>query len=206
MKTPDTIIKILEYFGVRVARLYYFEKNLSDPIAKINPKIELVIKGATKKEISKLKKQVIHERGKDFLYDKQGKCLIAIHKDKIVGFIWINNKNVYFNQDKIEKISNNGSFIYQGYVFERFRGNRVFEKLIETAYTQEKNNGKTFCAGFVDIHNPAALSVQKRFKVNLKKVWLIILPFSKKIITGCQIGKGVLIKNFGAGKKILQNK
>ena len=71
-----------------------------------------------------------------------------------------------------------------------YRGKNIFKKSLEYIYNLKKSEGKSYFAGFVDLHDPIAMSVQKGFTNKFLFLWLMKLPFNKKIILGPKIGHG----------------
>ncbi len=195
MRIPSFLINILKVFSIKVARLYYCEIDLSKPISVINCNSLLTVKKITTVEIESIIELLLKEKNDYVLYvEKSSNCYSVKVDNNLAGFVWINNHNIYFDSDIISQLNNNGTFAYQGYLFEKYRGKYIFEKCMEFLYNLKKQEGYKYASVLVDYHNEIGLFVQNKFTKICKLIWLMTLPFNKKIILGAKLGQGKYIK------------
>jgi ribosomal protein S18 acetylase RimI-like enzyme len=191
----EFIKKILKIFNIYFAQLFYFEVNLD----KLNKDIEVAgnisIKEVNQTELLILEGLVDESYKSKIRFSRsiKSRYFFAYDNDKIIGFIFLNEKYIVFERWKIKRLSQGGSFIYCGYIFPEYRGKKIFEKLVFEVYKKARKEKKRFCCCFVSIYNKAAIKCQEKFSYNKIKVFLIHFK-GINIIYPSNIGGGHLIK------------
>ncbi len=179
----NKIVKqFLRNIGFAFYSLYYYEKDLDSFNEKdyISADISQEIKEASEEDIENIilmsdtetKKRII-------LYKKQGSmCFIALYRGKIVGYTWINKRNINIYDKILCPVKENSVFVFGSFVFPEYRGKHIFQELISFSCTEMKERGYKYISNFVSTDNIPSITARAKFNLPKKRM-LILLIFNR---------------------------
>lgn len=148
-------------------KMIIFELDLNRPIKMIDPKIDITYRMATEEDIDLMEKQDLDydKKGKRYSkrrLDKGDKCILAVHNNAIVGYIWIMKDKMELSQYNHIVISNKRVYIYKGFVKAAIRGNRVFNGIDNYIIKMSKENKKELIITTVSTDNKESIKARER--------------------------------------------
>jgi len=155
-------IVVLSIYVCRINKLIIYELDLEKPIKKIKPKIHLTFRLAEAKDIQAMDKENYDysQRTKKYAYerlDKGDRCLLALHKDKIVGYVWIMNGNMELSQFNHIPLPWNKSYIYRSFVLEKFRGMRIVNAMGAYISNELRKENKRYKIATISVTNKSSI-------------------------------------------------
>jgi len=165
------ILKTIKYvnkniFGILKA--YIFEFNLQNPEPQTNCLLKISLKIATEKDIMNLDEELYdyNTNAKKYSQDRLKKgdqCILALHKDKIVGYLWaMADSTMEVGQSKFIDISENRAYLYKAFVLKEYRGMRIYDGMIDYLIKLLKKDGKRYIILTIDSDNKPSLKIKQR--------------------------------------------
>jgi hypothetical protein len=166
-----TIRKFLSFIKKYILSLQrnilYFEKILifereSNITIKNLSNIKLSFKFTSENELDLLdeKKYFLNKKRKKYLFDrlkKGDKCLLAIFKKEIIGYLWIMYNEMELSDKEHISLPNNKVYQYNGYVINQYRGKRIIGALREYFVEKLKNDGKKYLYISIPSNNTSSI-------------------------------------------------
>jgi predicted GNAT family acetyltransferase len=170
--------------------LIIFELDLNGSIPEIIPKINLTFRFATREDIVSLD-AVKYDYDTDGIHyclgrmEKGDKCLLALHKGKIIGYLWLMNGEMELSMAKIMRLPENKSYIYKVFVLDEFRGKRVYAGMHQKIMADLKKAGKKWLITTGERNNLSAIKATQRmgFREKGNLIRILCLGFSFNYIS-----------------------
>ena len=182
------IKNILRKFGIAFHRAFVCRKDLLGEIPHIEPAIAVIISQATPADLSSIQKKLFSDPVHAGYFEKYLKsnsiCLVAKHNGEIIGYVWNSNRNMRFASHIIRELKPGYMLSFAGYVFKEYRGQKVFEALIEAQYRMARDQGYRYFINFVTVGNVPAIKAREKFGVSVKRINLILLPCGRSLVFG----------------------
>ena len=167
------------------------DKNLHEAEKIVHPKIPIKI-GILKKGLIldewNGKEDILSIRGiyglEQFAkrFNRGDLCFVAYSHDDFAGFVWVEFPPVTEAGYSLQSAE---AFTYDGWTFEKFRGNRVLPVLQQAIFAYVRVNRPDICsiATHVAIWNKASLSGDQRagYKITRLERTIVLLGFHKKV-------------------------
>ena len=94
--------------------------------------------------------------------EKGDRCVLAIHNNKIVGYLWSMRDTMEINQFKHIPLAKDRSSSYKGFVLKEYRGSRIQAAMYDFLIDILKNDGKRFVVSVVDFDNKPSIRTKQR--------------------------------------------
>jgi len=161
------ISKFIVYKIIFIQNFIIFELNLENFVNKIETQIELDLKIATEKDIDSIIEEYYNydEFGRQYLKNQQqkgDKCVIAIKNGKIIGYVWIMKGHMELSPFNHIQISNNKTYIYNGFVLKSYRGKRVLNAIDLYIINMLIKDNKKFIITTVATNNKPPIKARER--------------------------------------------
>ncbi len=161
-----------------------FERNIDENIGKIKPKLDVIIRKATKKDGYLFEKAVSKDYKKDFLKRiNNSDCFIAVYKGKLAHRIWATYKDFYVKDIKIIiHLKKNEAFIFDATTSTKFRGKEIHPAVIQYIVPYLKNRKIKKILATISWNNYPSL--KGIYKVGFKpvKTMVYIILFNKLVL------------------------
>jgi L-amino acid N-acyltransferase YncA len=166
-------MKYIGYKTISIQRLIIYELDLNNFIEKQDTQIEIIFKVASENDLDSLDKEHYHysDYGRQWLKHQQTKgdrCILAIKKGKIIGYVWIMKGKMELSINNCIKIPQNKVYIYNGFVLNEYRGKRVLNAIDYYIIDILINEGKKFILTTVATNNKPSIHARKR--IGFKKI------------------------------------
>jgi hypothetical protein len=147
-----------------VSKAIIFELDLENPGPKTATDLDLSLRLATKKDIDAMDKEHYNydKIGKQYSIDRLAKgdrCILALHNNKIIGYIWTMRDTMELSQFKHISLSKNRAYSYKSFVLKEFRRKRVRGTMFSYLRDMVKKDGKLFIVSTVDSNNKISLNM-----------------------------------------------
>lgn len=166
------------YNTFHMTTLIIFELDLEKDDKKMEPKIKLSFRMASKEDIDTLDKKRHNMSQKMKKYsrerlEKGDKCVLALYNKEVIGYSWAMKGSMELSQFNHIPIPEKKVYLYNAFVVNEFRGNRV-NSAMRRYLTDNilKNEGKTTIIGTIAKNNIPSLKSAKR--MGPKKVGKLI--------------------------------
>ncbi len=173
--------KAMGFFAYNIfymTTLIIYELDLEKDDKKIEAKIKLSFKMASWEDIDALeaKRHKMSHKMKKYSrerLEKGDKCVLAMYNNEIIGYSWAMKGSMELSQFNHIPIPEKKVYLYNAFVVNEFRGNRV-NNAMRRYLTDNilKNEGKTTIIGTIAKNNMPSLKSAKRMRP--KKVGKII--------------------------------
>ncbi len=160
----------------RLQRQLVFELDITSPLVKVKPLIELSYRMANSDDIASMdekKTNFIPER-KRFFIDRlqQGdQCLLAFHKETLAGYLWLMKGAMELSRSVHLSLPDHRAYVYNGYVINEYRGKRVINALRSQWIDMLRAEGKTRLVATV--YHDNASSIQTIIRSGYEKIGTI---------------------------------
>ena len=174
--------KILKYIKAKIfkiSKVIIFELALVKSVSKVATELELSFRMASEKDINSMdeKHYGYDSKGKQYSKDrlaKGDKCILALHNDKIIGYIWLMKDHMELSQYNHIPLPKNKAYTYNGFVLKKYRGKRVHAAMYAYIVDMLKKDGKRFVISEVDEANKPALKTKNNERGEFRKIGKII--------------------------------
>jgi len=174
------ILKVIRYIKrnyFSVSKTIIFELNLDRPGLNSFTELDLYFRLATGEDILSMDKENYDydEKAKQYFInrlEKGDRCILALHRNKIISYLWVMNGLMELTEYRHIILSNNRAFSYKEFVLEEYRGKRVHSTIYAYLANMLKNEGKCYVVSTVDADNK--LSLMTRSRSNFKVIGNII--------------------------------
>lgn len=163
------LIRFIRRNILGVSKAFIFELDLENPGKKIGADLDVSFRLAIKKDIEAMDKENYDydNNAKQYSIDRLAKgdrCILALHNNKIIGYLWVMRDTMELLQSKYISLSKNRAFVYKGFVLKEFRGKKVHAVMTEYLIDILKKDGKRFVVGAIDTDNKASLKTRGNHK------------------------------------------
>ena len=164
------LLRIVRYINKNIcgiSKAIIFELDLENPGLKTVTDLDLSFRLATKKDIDAMDKEHYDydKSAKQYTMDRLAKgdrCILALHNNKIIGYLWTMRDTMELTQFKHISLSKNRDYSYKEFVLKEFRGKRVHGSMYAYLIDMLKKDGKRFVVTAVDTYNKSALKIKRR--------------------------------------------
>ena len=169
------IIRYLASLILQVEKLYIFQLELKKSFPTIKSELDLSFRLAKKEDIENMNFDYygFDKKSKKYCLNrlkKGDKCLFAIYKNEIVGYIWAMNDIIELEGSKSYKLPKNIVYTYNGFVIKKYRGKRIHGAMYTYLLDLFKKEGKQFVLSGVSSTNKSSLKTKNKERGNYKKI------------------------------------
>lgn len=159
-------LRAIQARAFSVHRLALLDLDITKPINHVTPTIDITYRIATVADLDSM--------GEDLGYDQKGRrfsrhrltrgdrCVLAIHDNRIAGYIWIMEGEMELSQYKRIALPQSKMYIYKGFVSNEFRGKRVLNGIDTYIICLALAEGRRAIITTVDVNNRSSLVARER--------------------------------------------
>lgn len=159
------VIRYVKRNFLGISKAIIFELDLENPGPKNVTNLSLSFRLATKKDVDVMDKENYDydENAKKYLInrlEKGDRCILALHDNKIIGYLWVMSDCMEITQFKHVSLSKNRAYSYKEFILNEFRGKRVHGVMYDYLIDMLKKDGKRFVVSVVDADNKLSLKTR----------------------------------------------
>lgn len=163
------VIKFIKNNYLGVSKAFIFELDLENPGKKTGIDLDVTFRLAIKEDIEAMDKENYNydkNRKKYFIdrLEKGDRCILALHNDKIIGYLWIISDAMELCPSKYISLSKNRAYVYNGFVLKEFRGRKLHAAMTEYLIDILKKDGKRFVVSAIDTKNKTSLKTRSKHR------------------------------------------
>ena len=160
-------LKITALSILRITKIIIYELHSQLPMRKISPKIDLSFRLATLKDILAMNNELYGYDAKAIKYSldqfkKGDKCILSLHNNKTVGYIWIMKDYMELSQVNHIRIPEDRAYIYKCFVLKEFRGKRILNAIDSYAIEELRKTDKKYVITSVAKNNKPSIKAKER--------------------------------------------
>jgi ribosomal protein S18 acetylase RimI-like enzyme len=154
------VLRICAFTIFRISKAIVFEWDLEKSANNITQQMNLSFRLATEKDIERMDKEVYYynRRAKRYSIErlkKGDRCVLALSKEIIVGYMWIMKDCMELTQSKHIRISEKRAYIYNAFVPKDYRGKRILAAMdIHVIEILRKENKKYMLTTVMEDNKP----------------------------------------------------
>ena len=170
-------ITIVSNYVFKYNKLVIYELDLRKPLKPVRAKMDLVFRIAQISDIEAMDKGSYNCSDKDKIYlfkrlEEGDKCILALHKERIVGYVWVMKDFMELSQSHFIHLPKNKTYIYKSWVLSEYRGQRVLNAIDNHIFAILKREKEEAVVTTVNITNTAA--VKPRERIGFKRIGHIL--------------------------------
>lgn len=171
------VLKFIASKTIDIRKLIIFELDLQSPVKKTYMQKDLFFKVATKRDIDSMNIEDYGdtERGRQYSKERQtkgDKCILAIKKGKIIGYVWIMKNHMELSSSNYISILSERVYLYKNFVLKEHRGKRVLNAIDYYLINVLRKEGKKYIVTTIDKGNKPAIKARDR--IGFKRIGKII--------------------------------
>lgn len=165
-------------FGVRFYNMLYGECSLVGEIRQVDPPPGLEIQPTRPRDVELLLSKLSQAQA-DWCRIAAGlesRCFVALDGQEIAGFSWFNTQYIYMLRSRVHALPPEGAYTYNSWVRPEYRGQKIFQCLTRTVYSELKKESFEFCCNLVDRSNAPSVAARRRLGAQFHAAPILELP------------------------------
>jgi GNAT superfamily N-acetyltransferase len=142
--------------GIHWQTIIFFERQVSEPITEVVPKIPVQIRIATVDDIDKFK-NMFDDKKCNLLRQRftRGEiCFVAVVGEKVIAQQWVSYSDEYDPDNRLTvKVNSNEGYFFDTYVLPEYRNNRLHSALVASGLKYIYDRGLKKAIGIVVKNN-----------------------------------------------------
>ena len=162
------IVKTYRYINKNVCGKFssiIFELDTEKKYPKVDTGLNISFRLATEEDLASMNNELYDYNSIGMKYARNrlkagDRCILTIHNNKIVAYIWVMRGFIELKQDKLLKLPDNKAYTYKGYVLNEYRGKRIHSVMYGYLVNMLKKEGVRYVFSAVDKDNKSALQTK----------------------------------------------
>ena len=171
--------RYIKYNFYGISGKIIFELDLKKSTPKVNTKLDINFKLATESDVNKMDEENYNfdENGKRYIkgrIKKGDKCVLALYKNKIIGYLCVMYNEMEITQQKHISLQKDKVYTFKGFVLKEYRGNRVQSAMYAYIVDMLKKEGKHYVISTVYTDNKPSLKTKAKNRAEYKRIGIIV--------------------------------
>lgn len=195
-RMPGFAARALAACGLRYLRLYALELDLRQALPDVAPGIDLHVQAADQRDLELIRVNSEPQGWARVLKDVSSgaRCFVALHSGDVAGYTFINDTSMpVLDGVDLGPLAADAVYSFHSHVFDRYRGQRVFQVLLQRVFGLLREEGVRYVCNFVDRDNVASVRARQKLGARGRPVTVITLPVLRPIVRGGTVGQGRLL-------------
>jgi hypothetical protein len=142
--------------GIHWQTIIFFERQVSEPISEVVPKIPVQIRIATIDDMDKFN-NMFDEHKCNLLrqrFTRGEMCFVAVDGEKVIAQQWISSSDEYDPDNRLKvKVNSNEGYFFDTYVLPEYRNNKLHAALVASGLKHIYDRGLKKAIGIVVKNN-----------------------------------------------------